>query len=79
MVEKDDGVRLDLSNVEEFKIAEPEWGREINVAAEGLEPFLIREPLNELAVEQLGSMGNGILALHHRLVRLEEMMREVSK
>lgn len=79
MDEKKDEVCWDLSNVEESKIAEPKWGKEINVAAKGREPFVVTEPLNDIAVEHLGSLGNGILALHHRIAELEAKLEELSK
>lgn len=76
---KEDEICWDLSNVEESKLACAEWGKEINVAAEGHEDFIVTEPLNDIAVEELGALGNAILALHHRIADLEAKVEELSK
>lgn len=61
--------------LEEMEILEPKWGDPINIAPPGEQPFTITEPLDGTAVDQLGSTGNGLLALHRRIKILERASR----
>jgi hypothetical protein len=60
-----------------FVIAEPKWGKNINIALPEDDGFWITEPKNEIALEHLGALGNGLLALHRRIEKLEEKIKEL--
>jgi len=75
--ESDDRPREGAAN--EFNIAEPKWGESVKISANGKEPFTITKPQNALAVECLGALGNGLLALHYRICELESELKQLKE
>lgn len=77
LVVAEEGPVFDSVDSFEYVIAEPKWGKNINISLPEDEGFWITEPENEVAVEHLGALGNGLLALHRRIEKLESKIKEL--